>query len=178
MIKAILINSSTRWGSGKTRCFLCGIAVDYTPSTEDTLPHVTAHDLCNKRCENAPHAHSGTCHALGGDLCDGCEDLVKRKDTAAIAALLRGRIGSLLDESRKLLNWMTVSDWVTRAHQVLIGDQTIDVYPGEKPNTYVGSCPSCASSMTVSFDPDVWGCAACCDGGTVERVTDSAHAAH
>ena len=113
MITATLVNSSTRWGTGKTRCFLCGLAVEYTPSTNDetgTLPYVTASGLCNKGCDTEPGAHQGDCYALGGDLCDGCEDLVKN-DPGTVRARLQMQIASLLDKAGKLNAWMTVDRW-------------------------------------------------------------------
>lgn len=124
MITATLVNSSTRWGTGYTRCYLCGIAVEYTPSTNDetgTLPVVTAPDLCNKRCDSKPGAHQGDCYALGGDLCDGCEDLVE-KNPAVIRDRLRMQINALLNKAGKLAAWMTVDEWASPSAKSLSVD--------------------------------------------------------
>jgi hypothetical protein len=104
---AIVRHVSTRWGEGRTCCFLCGSGFDYSLMPDATIPHVAAEGLCN--CTAAPGGHYGTCYALGGDLCPNCEETV-RYHPECIPGLLKARRRGLRERLAKLEAW-SVAVW-------------------------------------------------------------------
>jgi hypothetical protein len=104
---AIVRHVSTRWGAGRTRCFLCGSGFDYSVMPDVTIPHVVAELLCNRTA--APGGHRGDCYALGGDLCPNCEETV-RFHPETIPGLLAAQARGLRHKLAKLEAW-AVAVW-------------------------------------------------------------------
>ncbi|MDH2429340.1 hypothetical protein [Sphaerisporangium sp. TRM90804] len=144
MTTAIIYPSSTKWGAGNTRCFICGDRFTYNYD-EKTIPAVRAPGACNKGCLSAPSAHRGDCAALGGDLCPMCVAQAGN-GIENLRHSVQIRIKSLLGTIGNLLPYLT-AEWEIHADIKAAsacpdcGSQMLCV-PGES-----ATCPGCGLTV-------------------------------
>ncbi|KAB8196234.1 hypothetical protein FH608_005510 [Nonomuraea phyllanthi] len=111
MTTIVIFDSSTRWGSGETRCCLCASLFTYDLN-QKTIPGIKAPDLCPQGCGDSrePNTHKGGCPALGGDICATCLSQIAT-DPESIRFGLRVRIKDLLAQANVLTAYLAASEW-------------------------------------------------------------------